>query len=58
LSVIGLGALDQFRLNTGLENPDESQQYILGFLPVNEQYSYTFGLVYRHFFSSGLTPGF
>lgn len=53
LSVIGLGALDQFRLNTGLENPDESQQYILGFLPVNEQYSYTFGLVYRHFFSSG-----
>lgn len=53
LSIIGLGALDQFELNTGLENPDESQQYILDFLPVNEQWSYTIGAVYRHFRENG-----
>ncbi len=53
LTVIGLGAIDQFRLNTGLENPDESQQYILDYLPVNEQWNYTLGAVYRHFSNDG-----
>ena len=53
LSIIGLGALDQFKLNTGIENPDESQRYILGYLPVNEQWSYTIGAVYKHFRSNG-----
>jgi hypothetical protein len=49
LTVIGLGAIDQFSLNTGLENPDESQRYILGYLPVNEQWNYTIGLNYKRF---------
>ena len=49
LTIIGLGALDQFRLNTGLKNPDESQQYILDYLPVNEQWNYTTGAIYRVF---------
>lgn len=53
LSIIGLGALDQFKLNTALENPDESQQYILDYLPVNEQWSYTIGAVYKHFREKG-----
>ncbi len=53
LSIIGLGALDQFELNTGLENPTEDQQYILSFLPVNEQYSYTVGAVYKHYRDKG-----
>lgn len=53
LSIIGLGAFDQFKLNTKLENPDEQQQFILNSLPVNEQWSYTFGAVYRHFKSKG-----
>jgi len=53
LSIIGLGALDQFKLNTGIENPDESQQYILGYLPVNEQWNYTVGAVYKHFRDNG-----
>lgn len=49
ISVIGLGAIDQFKLNTGIKDPDEEQSYILGYLPVNEQYSYTIGATYRHF---------
>ena len=48
ITFIGLGALDQFKLNTGLKNPTESQQYILDYLPVNEQKNYTLGVVYRH----------
>jgi outer membrane receptor for ferrienterochelin and colicin len=52
-SVISLGALDKSRLNTGIKNPDESQKYILGYLPVNDQWNYTVGLVYRHFRKSG-----
>jgi hypothetical protein len=55
LSIIGLGSIDKFNLNTGLENPDESQRYILGFLPVNEQWSYTIGAVYKHFHKNGFT---
>lgn len=53
LTIIGLGAIDQFRLNTGIENPDENQQYILDYLPVNEQWNYTIGGVYRHFTQNG-----
>ena len=53
ISVIGLGALDQFSLNTGLKNPDESQLFLLNALPVNEQWSYTAGIVYKHFRSKG-----
>ncbi|MCB0807104.1 MAG: TonB-dependent receptor, partial [Bacteroidales bacterium] len=53
LSIIGLGAIDQFKLNTGIDNPDESQRYILGYLPVNEQWNYTIGAVYKHFRSNG-----
>jgi hypothetical protein len=53
LTIIGLGAIDQFRLNTGIKNPDENQQYILDYLPVNEQWNYTIGGVYRHFTQNG-----
>lgn len=49
LIVLGLGALDQFNLNTGLENPDEGQRYILGYLPVNEQWSYTQGFNFKNY---------
>ncbi|MFP4471871.1 MAG: TonB-dependent receptor, partial [Bacteroidales bacterium] len=40
-TLIGLGAIDQNKLNLGIENPTEDQRYILGFLPVNNQWSYT-----------------
>jgi hypothetical protein len=53
ISLLGVGSIDQFKLNTGIKNPDETQRYILGFLPVNEQWSYTFGVVYKHFRSKG-----
>lgn len=53
LTFIGLGALDQNKLNFGIENPDEEQRYILGYLPENDQWSYTIGAVYRHFSANG-----
>jgi len=53
LSVISIGAYDKNKLNTGLANPDAFQEYILQSLPVNDQWSYTFGLVYRHFRAKG-----
>lgn len=49
LTVIGLGAIDDFELNTGLKNPDDYQQYILGYLPVYKQWNYTLGVVYKHY---------
>ncbi len=53
LTIIGLGALDNNRLNTGIKNPDENQLYILGTLPTNNQWSYTLGAVYKHFSANG-----
>ncbi len=53
LTILGLGAIDQFKLNTGIKNPNENQQYILDYLPVNEQWNYTVGAVYRNFTSTG-----
>lgn len=53
ITVIGLGALDQFSLNTGLKNPTEDQRYILNNVPVNTQWNYTLGVVYKHYHSNG-----
>ncbi|MDP1621958.1 MAG: TonB-dependent receptor [Bacteroidales bacterium] len=53
ISVISIGALDNNKLNTGIANPDAFQRYILQSLPVNDQWSYVFGLVYRHFRARG-----
>jgi outer membrane receptor protein involved in Fe transport len=55
ISFIMLGSIDQFKLNTGLKNPDATQQYILDFIPKNEQWSYTVGAVYKHFHKYGYT---
>ncbi len=49
LTLIGLGANDVFELNDGIENPDEEQKYILSQIPVNEQWNYTLGAVYKHY---------
>lgn len=48
LTLIGLGAIDQFDLNLDA-NETEDQQYILNYLPVNEQWSYTLGAVFKHY---------
>ena len=53
LTIISLGSLDQLSLNTGITDPDASQQYILSQIPVNNQWSYTFGTVFKHFVESG-----
>ncbi|MHC1702409.1 MAG: TonB-dependent receptor [Tenuifilaceae bacterium] len=53
LTVIGLGAIDEFTLNTGLKNPTEDQRYILNNVPVNTQWNYTLGVVYKHFRENG-----
>lgn len=49
LTIVSIGALDNFKLNTGIKNPTEDQQYILDYLPVNEQWSYAIGGVYKHY---------
>lgn len=53
LSIISIGALDQSRLNTSIENPDERQRYILGYLPENDQWNYALGAVWKHFRKNG-----
>lgn len=53
LTIISLGSYDQMSINTGIENPDESQQYILSQINVNNQWSYTIGTVYKHFTKNG-----
>jgi outer membrane receptor for ferrienterochelin and colicin len=52
LSFIGIGAIDQFQLNLGA-NETEEQRFILDYLPVNEQWNYALGGVYRQFRDNG-----
>lgn len=50
ISFIGIGAIDRMTLNTSLQQTGtESQQYILGYLPVFKQWNYAAGVVYKHF---------
>ncbi len=48
ISFIGLGALDYNALNLKA-NKTESERYILNYLPVNNQWNYALGTVYRHY---------
>ena len=52
ISVLGLGSYDIFSLNLDA-NETEEQRYILNSIPVNNQWSYTFGIVYRHYREKG-----
>lgn len=55
LTIIGLGAIDDFKLNTDVNDGIndslilERNNYILGYLPVNTQWNYTTGMVWQHF---------
>lgn len=49
ISFIGIGAIDDMVLNTGIKNPTESQSYLLAYLPTYKQWNYTVGTVYKHF---------
>lgn len=52
-TLISLGSLDQLTLNDGIEDPTPGQEYILSQIPINNQWSYTIGGVYKHFFKNG-----
>lgn len=47
LTVLGLGGIDQMKLNTKAD--DEDNQYILSYLPKIQQETFTLGAVYRHY---------
>ena len=49
ITFLSIGALDNFDLNTSIENPTEEQEYIVGYLPINNQWNYAIGAVYRNF---------
>lgn len=49
LTILGLASKDINDLNLDIKNPDDQQKYILGQLPVYDQWSYTVGAVYKHF---------
>ena len=52
---LGIGAIDDFELNTGIndneDDPDviERNNYILGYLPVTTQWNYAVGVNWTHF---------
>lgn len=52
LTFVGLGAIDQFRLNLNA-NETEEQQYILNNIPDNSQWNYAGGLVYKRYTDNG-----
>lgn len=52
LSFIGLGAIDRFKLNFNAKKT-ESNQYILDYVPVDNQDNYTFGVTYRNYRDKG-----
>ena len=58
ITLIGLGAIDDFQLNTSAnddivdEDAIRRNNYILGNLPVNTQWNYTVGANWKHFSSN------
>lgn len=52
ITFIGLGAKDDFELNLKANDTD-FQRYILDYIPVQEQYSYVAGIVYKHYSKKG-----
>ena len=49
LTFLGLAAIDDMKLNTGMKDMSEKNQYILAYLPVVKQKTYTLGAVYKHY---------
>lgn len=50
LTLVGLGAIDDMRLNTSLQSTGtEYQKYLLSYLPEYKQRNYTLGLVYKRY---------
>lgn len=53
LSFVVIGSVDNNKLNLNIKDPDDSQNYMLGYLPENKQKSYTVGAVYKHKLEDG-----
>ncbi|HKJ06396.1 MAG TPA: TonB-dependent receptor, partial [Flavobacteriaceae bacterium] len=55
LSIIALGAIDNFKLNTGVnknvtdEDDIKRNEYIIANIPISEQWNYTVGASYKHY---------
>ncbi len=55
LTLVGLGAIDNFELNTEVNDGETDQEtidrnnYILGNLPVSDQWNYTIGANWKHY---------
>ena len=54
ITFLGLGAIDNFSLNMDANETPE-QQYILNYLPVNEQWNYSIGAKYTNYREKSLT---
>lgn len=52
ITVVGLGAIDQFKLNLD-DDLDEDQQRIVDVLPVNNQWNYTIGANWKNYREKG-----
>ncbi|MFC2176265.1 TonB-dependent receptor domain-containing protein [Bacteroidota bacterium] len=52
ITVVGLGAIDQFKLNLD-ENLDEDQKRLVAILPVNNQWNYTIGVNWKNYREKG-----
>lgn len=52
LTILGLGAVDRFKLNLDAEKTEENQ-YTLANIPVNSQDSYTIGATYKNYRDKG-----
>ncbi len=50
ITFLGFTAIDKFDLNDKASETPENQ-YILSYIPVNEQWSYTIGANYKHYFT-------
>lgn len=58
ITILGLGAIDQFQLNTGLASDPKAEdyldnKYLLDLLQVNEQWNYTLGIKWDRFDENG-----
>lgn len=52
LTILGLGAIDDFNLNLDKDDTEEDR-YQLGYLPYFDQWNYTIGARYRYFTDNG-----
>ncbi len=52
-TIISIGALDHLKINTDIKDPEPSQKAVIRSIPVNNQWSYTVGAVYKHFAKKG-----